>query len=83
MCCSETVIYTPITLDKDHTSISILENIGPECSNSLLDVHTMQYSQQWMGWDCYGRGQAWTTFEYVQNIGDKIVGFAERSKHQL
>ena len=35
------------------TTISKLGNIGPECSKSLLEVHTMQYSQQGTGWDRY------------------------------
>ena len=36
--------YTPITLDKDRTTINKFGNIGPERSGSLLDVHTTQYS---------------------------------------
>ena len=68
------------------TAVLGLGNIGPEHSKSLLDVHATQYSQQGMGWEGYGCGQAWrawTIFEYVQNLRDEIMGLAEYSKHSL
>ena len=80
------VCNTPITLDKDRTTINKFGNIGPERSGSLLDVHTTQYSQAGTGVDHYGHGQAWRawpSFEHVQNLRGQIVGLSEHIKHAL